>query len=495
MLVQHFLEQTAARLPEKTALVFGGRRWSYAELDARANQLARALTLDGLGAGGRAVIQLENSPETLIAIFAVLKAGGVFVPVNPQVKPAKLAFVVRDCEASVLITGGGHDAGDGAGARVITLQEGTWAYGDRDAAPLPPSAGERDLAALIYTSGSTGVQRGVMLSHRNMAAASSSIIEYLGNVESDVILNLLPLSFDYGLYNALMPIRFGGTVVLERGFVAPHQIVRLLQSEGVTGLPLLPTLIAGLVKLRSLEGLEFPSLRYITSSGQALPPAHLSRLRQLFPSARVFSMYGLTECKRVAYLPPEELDRRPTSVGKAMPRTEAWIVDEAGQRIEKAGEVGELVVRGDHVMQGYWNRPEETERALRTAADGTTLLHTGDLFRMDEEGFLYFVARRDDLIKTSGFRVSPREIETAICEMEGVVEAVAVGVPDEILGQAVRGVVTVHDGSAITPEAVIAHCERLLQAYMVPRRVEIRSELPLTVTGKISRRTLAAEES
>lgn len=497
MLVHHFLEHSADRLPDKEALVCGGQRLTYAAVEERANRLAHGLRAYGLRPGDRAAVWLESSVEAVVAIFAILKAGGVFLPLNPQLKGGKLAWILRDCGVRFLIAPAGSlpEELDGCPAleRVLAADEPLAA--GFPSTRLESAAGEDDLCALIYTSGSTGAPRGVMLTHGNIAAASASIIEYLANREDDVVVDFLPLYFDYGLYNVLMPFRFGGRVVLERSFRYPYQLVGLLKKERVTGLPIVPTIAAGLVKLRSLDGYDLPDLRYITSTGQPLPPPHIERLREIFPTARIYSMYGLTECKRVSYLPPAELGRRPASVGKAMPGTEVWLADGAGERIAQPGEVGELVVRGPHVMRGYWNLPEETARVLRPGAEpGERVLHTGDLFRMDEEGFLYFVSRRDDLIKTGGERVSPKEIETVAHGLEGVAEAAAYGVPDEILGQAVHLAVTLREGAALTAADVLAHCARSLEKSMLPRHVEIRGELPRTATGKIARRELGAQD-
>lgn len=475
MLVQHFLESSTKRHPGKTALVFESRRVTYAELDATASAMALRLGEQGVRAGDRVAIWMESSPEAVAAIFAVLKAGAAFVPLHPQTKPPKVAMILRDCEA-----------------RTIVAPE-EWLTGEIRAACAESPSARADLAAILYTSGSTGVPRGVMLSHANIAAASASIIEYLGNREDDVILDFLPLSFDYGLYNVLMPLRFGGTVVLERGFLAPHQILGLLQRERVTGLPLVPTIAAGLTQLRSLGPLDLPLLRYITSTGQVLAPAHIERLGRIFPGVRIFSMYGLTECKRATYLPPEELARRPASVGIAIPGTEAWIADGDGNRIDRAGVDGELVIRGPHVMQGYWNRPVETARALRPGPfPGERVLYTGDRFRMDDEGFLYFVARMDDMIKTSGQLVSPKEIENTVLSLDGVEEAVAYGKRDEILGQSIHLVVRAAAHATLTSAEVVAWCAARLEKWMVPRSVDVRRELPRTTTGKTARREITA---
>lgn len=471
-LVHHFLEHSAERFPEKEALICGGRRLTYAEMDSLANRFAHALRAQGLRRGDRVAIHLGNSVEAVAAIFGVLKAGGVFLPIHPEIKAGKLEYILRDCGAGILID---NDISAGFPDTRLDGEEGS----------------DLDLCAILYTSGSTGTPRGVMLTHRNITAASGSIIKYLENRADDVVVVFLPLSFDYGLYNVLMPFRFGGTVVLEKSFLYPYQLIGLLKKERVTGLPLVPTIAALFLKLRSMEGYDLPHLRYVTSTGQALPPEHIARLREVFPQAKIYSMYGLTECKRVSYLPPEELARRPASVGRAMPGTEAWIVDERGGRVTRAGEVGELVVRGPHVMRGYWNLPAETARVLRPGPDpGERVLYTGDLFRMDEEGFLYFVARGDDLIKTAGERVSPKEVESVIHALDGVAEAAACGVPDEVLGQAVKVVVTLREGAELTAADVLDHCGRHLEKHMIPRHVEIRGELPRTVTGKIARREL-----
>ena len=265
-----------------------------------------------------------------------------------------------------------------------------------------------DLASLVYTSGSTGEPKGVMLTHLGMLTAARSIVQYLGNRRDDVVIDMLPLSFDYGLYQVLMAFMFGGTVVLERSFVYPAQIVDSLIKNRVTGLPLVPTIAALLLATRDLGERRFPDLRYITSTGQVLPPAHIARLRQVFPAARIFSMYGLTECKRVSYLPPEELDRRPDSVGKAIPNTEVFIVDDEGNEIGEARRPGQLVVRGSHVMAGYWGLPEKTAATLRPGRyPGERVLYSGDTFEKDDEGFLYFVGRRDDMFKSSGATGEP----------------------------------------------------------------------------------------
>jgi len=288
-----------------------------------------------------------------------------------------------------------------------------------------------------------------------------------------------------------MAFLFGGTVVLEKSFVYPYKILERLVQEHVTGFPIVPTMAAILLQMQDLSKFDFSSLRYITNTAAALPETYIRKLQSAFPHVTVYSMYGLTECKRVSYLPPGELNNRPTSVGIPMPNEEVFIVNEEGQEVGP-DEVGELVIRGSNVMQGYWNAPEETARTFRPGRyRGETLLYSGDLFRRDKQGFLYFVARKDDLIKTKGERVSPKEIENVLCEMEGVVEAAVIGVPDEIFGQAIKAFIVKDKKSELTEEKVLRYCMKELEPFMVPKYTEFRDSLPKSPSGKIDKKNLS----
>jgi len=288
-----------------------------------------------------------------------------------------------------------------------------------------------------------------------------------------------------------MTFQFAGTVLLEKSFAYPFRILDLLAREKVTGFPIVPAIAAMILRLRNPRRFNFKSLRYITNTAQALPPSHLQGLRTIFPGAQIYSMYGLTECKRVSYLPPGEIDRRPTSVGRAIPNTEAYIVDRAGRRIEDSGRTGELVVRGSHVMKGYWHRPRETARALRPGPlPGERVLYTGDLFMADEEGFLYFVARKDEMVKVSGFLVSPKEIENALTAIPDVCEAAVTGVEDRLTGQAVKASVVLKDASRLRPDDIRRLSAARLENFMVPKYVQILKELPKNDHGKIDKRAL-----
>jgi long-chain acyl-CoA synthetase len=358
---------------------------------------------------------------------------------------------------------------------------------------LPRGGINLDLAMLIYTSGSTGFPKGVMMTHQNIDAAATSITTYLENTSDDVIMAVLPISFDYGLYQVLMAVKLGATLVLEKSFAFPQAILNRIREERVTGFPLVPTMAALLLQMRDLQPGQFPTLRYITNTAAALPPAHIARLQELFPATTLFSMYGLTECKRCTYLPPAQLETRPASVGIAIPGTEAYVVDDQGHRLA-FGSTGELVIRGPHVMKGYWENPAATQQALRPGPlPQEMVLYTGDLFRTDEDGFLYFVGRKDDIIKTRGEKVSPKEVENVLYALAGVQEAAVVGVPDPVLGFAIKAVVALDNGATLTAADVIRHCARNLEDFMVPKIVEFRDRLPKSENGKIARRQVEAE--
>ena len=513
MLVNEFLQRSADRFPDKVALVCDGHRWTYAEIEAQANRIANGLLDLGLRRGDRVAVWLPNSVETVVAIFGILKAGGVFTVVNPTTKPGKLAYILNNCEAWGLFAPARRmEQIQGLFEAVSSLRLGVLCGPASPASPAsslpsfralefrhlletyppdpPPTRTiDIDLACLIYTSGSTGDPKGVMSTHANVVFAASSIIQYLENTPEDIVINVLPLSFDYGLYQLLMVFKFGGTLVLERSFAYPAAVLKRIEEERVTGLPGVPTLFAMLLQM-DLSRFDLSSLRYLTNTGAALPVEHIRRLREAFPHARLYSMYGLTECKRALYLPPEELDRRPASVGIPIPGTEAWIEDEEGNRLGP-GEVGELVIRGSHVMQGYWGDPEETAKRYRPGRyPAERLLYTGDLFWMDEEGFFYFVARKDDIIKSRGEKVAPKEVENVLYQLPGVVEAAVVGVPDDLLGQAVKAFIVCSDGHTLTERDVLRHCRQHLEDFMVPKYIEFRESLPKTPSGKIRRSAL-----
>jgi long-chain acyl-CoA synthetase len=512
MRVERFLKDSAGRLAGKTALVAGKARLSFGELDKMSDRLAGMLVARGVARGDRVVVFMDNSWEAVVAIFAVLKAGAVFSPINPSTKADKLAFVLNNCRASGIVTQArlagvaGAAMAEAPSVRLVVLAGGGGApdargclrFEDAIAATSPHLLHKTggialDLAMLIYTSGSTGFPKGVMMTHQNVVAAATSVNAYLENREDDVIVSALPISFSYGLYQVFMAFMVGATVVLENSFAFPQTILNRMAEEKATALPLVPTMAAIIVQMRDLKPGLLPHLRYLTNAAAALPPAHIARLQELFPSAKLFSMYGLTECKRCTYLPPEQLAVRPGSVGIAIPGTEAYVVDEKGARVGP-GVVGELVIRGPHVMKGYWENQEATDKALRPGPfPWEKVLHTSDFFRTDDEGFLYFVGRKDDIIKTRGEKVSPKEVENVLYALPGIHEAAVIGIADPILGLAIKAVVALSPDAKITEQDVIRHCAKNLEDFMVPKSVEFRDALPKTESGKISRRLIEAE--
>lgn len=505
MLLHHFLEASAALQPDKTALVCDGQRYSYAQIDRMATQLAGLLQRRGVQRGDRVAIFMDNAVEAVIAVYAALKAGAVFMPVNPLTKQDKLAYLLNDSRASVLLahaalreTFSGALANNRSVHTCLVFGELRQAHADPRVQSYPDAAGaeagpddpgniDQDLAAIIYTSGSTGDPKGVMLTHLNMVSATNSVSRYLGLHHGDVVLCVLPLAFDYGLYQVLMSFKLGATVVLERSFAFPVKVLEVMARERVTVLPGVPTVFSLLMGIKSLSQNDLGALRMITNTAAALSEQHIKDLRALFPQATLFSMYGLTECKRVTYLPPEQLDIRPTSVGRGMPNEEVWLVDEAGQRLPN-GSTGELVIRGSNVMRGYWEKPDETARRLRPGPNpGELVLYSGDIFRTDAEGYLYFVARKDDVIKSRGEKVSPREVENVLYAMQGVHEVAVVGVPDAVLGQAVKAFVALRPGFSYSEREVIKYCLSRLESFMAPKHVVFVDALPKTDTGKIKK--------
>lgn len=508
-LVQHLLENSARRLPGKVAVVCNEERLSYAEVNACADCVAGWLRGAGIKRQDRVALFLDNSTESIVALFGVLKADAIFVMPSAVMKARKLNFILRDSGARVLITHQSKSAVvNEAVADLPDLHTVVWAgdqqgnhhspalenvsleevLSSRCSVPQPRNI-DFDLAAIIYTSGTTGEPKGVMAAHANLLSAVRSIAAYLESGESDIILSTLPLSFGYGLCQVLTTFYSGGTLILGKSFVFPYKILEQLARERATGMPIVPTMAAMLLKL-DFTKLDLSHLQYITNAASALPVAHIRRLQDLLPGVRIYSMYGLTECIRVSYLPPAELDRKPGSVGVPMPNEEVFVVDEHGREVGPHS-VGELVVRGSNVMRGYWNASNETAKKFRTGRyPGEALLHTGDLFYRDEDGYLYFVARMDDIIKTKGERVSPKEVEDVLCGLGGVAESAVIGVPDELLGQAIKAFIVPEGTSALTQRDVLGHCHRNLEPFMIPKYVEFVESLPKTANGKVYKKQL-----
>jgi acyl-CoA ligase (AMP-forming) (exosortase A-associated) len=511
------LAQAAAAGPDAPALTYRNRTAAYGEVWATAQAAAAQLAGLGLRRGDRVAIYLEKRIETVAALFAVSAADGVFVPVNHVLKATQVGHILADSGATVLITstdrlsqldavlagtavthvvtvGATAPGGDGtaAGYAVHGWEAGQQAGGE----PEPSRAIDIDPAAILYTSGSTGRPKGVVLSHRNLIVGAESVSSYLENSAHDVILSVLPLSFDAGLSQVTTAFSVGAHCVL-MNYLLPREVPKLCEQYGVTGLTCVPPLWLQLIDVPWPETAA-RKLRYWANTGGRMPRVTLDRLRGIFTEARPYLMYGLTEAFRSTYLDPAEVDRRPDSIGKAIPNAEIVVVRPDGTPCEP-GEEGELVHRGALVALGYWNDPVRTAERYkplpRPGQEWRTpelAVWSGDTVVADDEGFLYFVGRKDDMIKTSGYRVSPTEVEEAAYSTGLVRDAVAVGVDDPALGQRIVLIAT-PAGTELDVAALLAALRQVLPLYMVPAGVEVRVELPRSPNGKFDRGLIKAE--
>jgi acyl-CoA ligase (AMP-forming) (exosortase A-associated) len=510
--------RAAERTPNAPALSLKGQSLDYSALASAIDRFAAGLIRLGANKLDRIAIYLPKLHETVIAMFGTARAGCAFVPVNPLLKPVQVGHILRDCNVRALIT---------SAERASTLTGELSAspdlrhlvlVGSARAGFSPPTGIEclswdeltasgsdsrshrvidADMVSIFYTSGSTGKPKGVVLSHKNMVTGAHSVSQYLENVPEDRLLAVLPFSFDYGFSQLSTAFHVGASVVL-MDYLLPKDVITTVAKERITGLAGVPPLWVQLADLPWPEQAQ-DSLRYITNSGGAMPIATLAKLRSALPKTRPFLMYGLTEAFRSTYLPPEEIDRRPDSIGKAIPNAEILVVRPDGTPCAP-NEPGELVHRGSLVSLGYWNDPQKTgERFKPVPGHNPALVLTevavwsGDTVRMDEDGFLYFIGRRDEMIKTSGYRVSPTEVEEVIFATGLVADVVAVGVPHPTLGQAIVVVVAAAPGKAQDSDALLDACRKQLPMFMVPHKVEWRETLPRNPNGKYDRAKLAAE--
>jgi long-chain acyl-CoA synthetase len=499
---------SANRFPSKIALLIEGTPYSYEHLLECSQQFASFLLKRGLRRGERVAIFTENSWPCVVSIFGTLLAGGVFLVINPQTKSDKLQYILNDCSAFALVSNGYLAdtctkvldktafvkimicSGKLPVIDSLTIHPFDDTLKNDDTSSHLSSTIPLDLAALIYTSGSTGEPKGVMMTHRSMVFTVGSLIQYLRLKASDTIINVLPFAFDYGLYQLLMSIHLGATLVLERSFTYPALILNRILSEQVSVFPGVPTVYMTLLGIHNRTPLSFPSVTTITNTAASLPPAIVPKLREIFPNALIFRMYGLTECKRVCFLEPELIDIKPESVGKAIPGTEVFVLNEFGNPVAP-GESGILYVRGDHVMVGYWNKPELTDEMIKPGKlPGERILCTHDHFTIDDEGFLYFKGRSDDIIKTRGEKVSPLEVENCLYGITGIREAAVIGIPDILLGEAIRAFVSLEVDCALTEKEIQSICLNRLENFMVPKEIIFLPDLPKTATGKIKKKDL-----
>jgi acyl-CoA ligase (AMP-forming) (exosortase A-associated) len=512
-LFHELAEATAGRHGARPALRHRGRELSHAGLEARGRQLAAGLAARGVRRGDRVVVYLQNRPEVVEVALACSRLGAVFVPANPLLKARQLRFIVQDCGAKVVVLSAAalpnmlealRSATGLAGWVVCDApavnggQAGSWPYESLAtyAGTPPESPGiDRDPLAILYTSGSTGPPKGVVVSHRNVVSGAESVASYLANDSHDRLLAALPLSFDYGFSQVTTALAVGACAVLTN-YSTAAALLQEVAAENVTGLAGVPTMWAHLAE-SEWPAAATQALRYITNSGGALTPAVLRKLRARSPRAQVFCMYGLTEAFRSTYLDPRLLDERPGSIGKAVPNQEVLVLRPDGTPCAP-DEPGELVHRGSFVSLGYWNDVERTRRRFRPLpATNSGLLEefavwSGDTVRMDADGFLYFIGRSDQLIKTSGNRVSATEIEEVLAEVQGVVEVAAIGLPDELLGQRiVVGIVVQPARGDEIVNSVRQHARMHLPTFMVPAQITVLDQMPRNANGKADRAALA----
>ncbi|MGB0721992.1 MAG: acyl-CoA ligase (AMP-forming), exosortase A system-associated [Gammaproteobacteria bacterium] len=497
--------------PGATALGFKTASMDYADLDQWLNRVANGLRTLGMARGARVLVYLPKSFETVTALFGTARAGGVFIPVNPVLKPQQVGHILRDSGGTVLVT---------SRQRALTLLDELRASPDFHTLILSdqPEDGDlegvpyrgwntmaesdtqapavdwdlQDTAAILYTSGSTGHPKGVELSQNNLIVGAASVAEYLGNTREDRLLAVLPLSFDYGLSQLTTAFTVGAMAQL-MDYLLPRDVIRAVDRFAITGLAGVPPLWVQLARLPWPEG-AVRTLRYMTNSGGAMPVPVITALREALPNSDFYLMYGLTEAFRSSYLPPSELDKRPESMGKAIPNVELHVVHEDGSPCAP-DEAGELVHTGPLVGKGYWRNPGATAERYKPFPPGSDeiAVWSGDLVKTDADGYLYFVGRKDDMIKSSGYRISPLEVEEVIYRGGLAAECAAFGVPHPELGQAVVLAVVPADATVYDAEVLISHCKTALPAFMVPAHVESRASLPRNPNGKIDRKTLALE--
>lgn len=501
------LHFSTRKTPSKTAIISKKEELSFSDIYNRSINLASYLVKAGIEKGDRVAIYMNNSWQSVVSIYGSTLAGAVFIVINPQTKANKLQFILNDSGAKILISSDflKHEfiqaLSDKSNIQQVLLSGEVFSYSQIEVPIVSfedvafsenqiinlPNIIPNDLAALIYTSGSTGFPKGVMMSHQSMVFTSWSLIEYLRLSEEDRILLVLPLAFDYGLYQLIMAITVGGTLIVEQSFTFPASIYKSIEKYRPTVFPGVPTVFAMMINSNKQTGLNFDCIKTVTNTAAAMPEEFIPDLKKIFPKALIFKMYGLTECKRVCYLEPELVDIKPNSVGKAIPGTEVFLLSPEGETVP-VNEPGILHIRGPHVMLGYWNREDLSMEMLKPGKlPGEKILCSNDLFTMDEEGFLYFQGRTDDIIKTRGEKVSPIEIEKIIYTIGGIREVVVIGTPDEIMGESITAFITVHTNTELSKEDVQRECFKHLEPFMIPQNILFLKEMPKSSNGKIDK--------
>jgi len=489
MFLHDFLRNSADKYPEKDAIRHLKRSLTYKQLDEASSGFASLLCNYDVKKGDRVVVFLENSCEYLTAYFGISKSGAIITALNSQLVARELAVILTDCTPKVIVTDSKHSKTveeavklSGRSIEIFLISDIDFSTGHQPLAINHELHGN-DTAMIIYTSGTTGRPKGVMLSHKNLSANADSIIEYLHLSEEDKVMAVLPFYYSYG--NSLLSthIKAGGTLVIDNRFMYPNVVIENMIKEEVTGFAGVPSHFNILIKKSAIAKYRFPSLRYVTQAGGAMMPAMIKELREILPDTEIFIMYGQTEASaRLSFLAPQYLERKIGSIGKAIPGVELKVLKEDGSPV-KPGETGEIVANGENIMSGYWNSPDETANVLKKEG-----LWTGDLARIDEEGFIYLISRKKDMIKSGANRISTFEIEDVIIQLDNVVECAAVGIPDEILGEAIALFVIAKE--PIEEQEIRKFCRENLAFYKIPKNIIFTDSFPKTASGKVKREEL-----
>ena len=511
MLIQDIIERSARAHPDKPAVRFNGVWKTYAEINLQADQVAAFLIQLGVKPGERVAILLENSFDYVASHFGALKAGAVEVSLNTELAADGLKHLLLDCEAVVLIAANKFARqwsgilADLPKLKHLVLDqdlkratEATSAISThfltnvfQNGSPSVKAARriDLDLASLIYTSGSTGDPKGVMLSHLNLTSNTQSIVEYLGLRESDRMMVVLPFYYVYGrslLYSHLLS---GGSLVINNQFAFPVTVLNAMSEYEVTGFAGVPSTFSILLKKTDLKARTFPKLRFVTQAGGGMAPALQKEVAEVFNPAKLFVMYGSTEASpRLTYVEPEMLSEKWGSIGRAIPNVEVIVADEHGHRLP-TGVQGQIAARGTNIMMGYWKSPDATAEVLKHG-----FYYTGDLGYEDADGYIFLTGRARDIIKAGGNRISAKEIEDCVLEIPGVLEAAVIGVPDEVLGEAIKAFV-VRCNETLSEEEVKGHLQRRLPSFKHPKWIQFRHDLPKNQSGKILKSVLREAEA
>jgi long-chain acyl-CoA synthetase len=496
MLLHNLLKNSANEFPDNIAVQDLKSSLTYRQIEDYSSAFCFFLLEKGIKKGDRVIIFLDNCCSYLSVYFGVSKSGAVIVAVNSQLVARELAELLSDCTPKVIITDTKHQKVVSEAAEISQQQICVFLIEDfnhqlsaisheLNAYSLKPvSCNSSDLAQIIYTSGTTGKPKGVILSHKNVTANAESIVSYLNLTSNDKIMAVLPFYYSYGNSLLTTHIKVGGSLIIDNRFMYPNVVLENMFKSGVTGFAGVPSHFAILLRKSAIKQYKFSTLRYVTQAGGAMPPSMIKEFLNLFPDVKFYVMYGQTEASaRLSYLDPADLENKISSIGKAIPGVILEVLKDENNAVSP-GQVGEITAQGENIMSGYWNDPDQTKQVLKNGK-----LFTGDLAKVDEEGFLYIVSRKKDMIKSGANRISPHEIENVVCQIQGVIECAAVGIPDEIFGEAIA-LYVVKDETGLDEKQIMLFCKKNLAVYKLPKHVKFVDSLPKTASGKVKREIL-----